>query len=300
VQILASKIFPITQTWSNTAATVVWDIRFPRIASVVLVGASLAIAGTSFQGLFRNPLVSPDILGVSAGAGVGAGIAILFFSNNAITQIFAFFFALGAVGLTYAVSTKVKGNPILSLILSGIAIGSFFGAALSLIKYLADPDNKLPAITYWLLGSFATSNNTSLMYACIPMLSGIIILLLIRWRLNVLAMGEEEAKTLGLNTSRMRLIVVICSSVITAAGVCVSGTIGWVGLIIPHIGRMLVGPNHKVLLPVTVLLGASYLLIIDDFIRTVSSVEVPIGIVTAMVGAPFFVYLLHRGNWGWG
>lgn len=300
VKILFSNIYPLQHTWPKVEETVVMLIRLPRILAAMLVGASLAIAGASFQGLFRNPLVSPDILGVSAGASVGAGVAILFFDNNSITQLFAFTFALGAVGLTVFVGSRIKGNPTLSLILAGIAVGSLFGSFISLIKYVADPTNKLPAITYWLLGSFAAINSTELEFAAGPMLAGMTILILIRWRFNVLAMGEEEAKSLGLNTNRLRLIVVTCCTIITASGVCIAGTIGWVGLVMPHVGRILVGPNHKVLLPVTVLLGATYLLLMDDIVRTVSSIEVPIGIVTAMVGAPFFIYLLHKGNWGWG
>jgi len=300
VGILLSKVLPVHQSWPAVDVTVVVLIRLPRILAAMLVGASLATAGASFQGLFRNPLVSPDILGVSQGASVGAGIALLFFANNVITQVLAFVFGVVAVVLTYSVSTKVRGNPTLSLILSGVAIGSLFGAFISLIKYVADPNNTLPAIPDWLLGSFASINSTSLEFASIPMLSGVTILLLIRWRFNVLAMGEEEAKALGMDTRKIRIIVVGCCTAITAAGVCISGIIGWVGLVIPHIGRILIGPNHKSLLPASVLMGASYLLLIDDVVRTISSIEIPIGIATAIVGAPFFIYLLHKGQWGWG
>lgn len=299
VQIFASKILTIHRTWSSIEDTVVMQIRFPRILAAMLVGASLAVAGASFQGLFRNPLVSPDILGVSSGASVGAALAILLYQNRIVIQVSAFCFALVAVGLTYAVGKTVRGNPTLSLILAGVAIGSLFTAFLSLIKYVADPLNQLPAITYWLMGSLTSVNTGDLFYSSIPIISGTAVLLLLRWRLNVLAMGEEEAKALGLDTNKLRGVIIVCCSIVTAASVCISGIIGWVGLVIPHIGRMLVGPNHKVLLPVTVLLGASYLLLIDDIVRTIYLVELPIGILTSIIGAPFFIYLLNRGRWGW-
>ncbi len=214
-------------------------------------------------------------------------------------QVWAFCFALVAVGLTYFMSKQVKGNPTLSLILAGIAIESLFMAFLSLVKYVANPHNQLPAITYWLMGSLNAVTMGELTVAAVPMLGGIVVLLLIRWRINVVAMGEEEAMALGVDTNKLRAVIIVCCTVVTAAAVCISGTIGWVGLVIPHIGRMLVGPNHKVLLPVSVLLGASYLLIIDDIVRTAASIEIPIGILTAIIGAPFFLYLLSRGRWGW-
>ena len=299
VKILASHILPLRHTWPGIMDTVMIQIRLPRILAAMLVGASLALAGTSFQGLFRNPLVSPDILGVSMGAGFGAAIAILLGGNTATIQIVAFVSALLAVGISYGISRMVKGNATLTLILAGMAIGSLFSAFLSLMKYVADPVNQLPAITYWLMGSLAAVNTKELFFAAIPMLVGIIILILIRWRFNVLAMGEEEAQALGTNTGSLRAIVIVCCTMITASSVCISGTIGWVGLIIPHIGRMLVGPNHKRLLPVSLLLGAAYLLLIDDICRVVASVEIPIGILTAIVGVPFFVYLLNRSSKGW-
>lgn len=279
--------------------TVVMNIRLPRILAAMMVGASLALAGVSFQGLFRNPLVSPDILGVSSGAGFGAALAILMNGNNALIQLSAFCFALLSVGISYAVSRMVRGNATLSLILAGMAIASLFSAFLSLMKYVADPIDQLPAITYWLMGSLASVGSKGLAFAAGPILLGMTILILIRWRFNVLAMGEEEAAALGVNTGRLRLIIIVCCTMITASAVCISGTIGWVGLVIPHIGRMLVGPNHKQLLPVSLVLGATYLLFIDNIARLVASVEIPIGILTAIVGAPFFIYLLNRSHRGW-
>ena len=299
VKVLVSQIIPLDHTWPGAVETVVMRIRLPRIMAAMLVGASLSLAGTSFQGLFRNPLVSPDILGVSSGAGFGAAIAILLSGNWIAIQISAFSFALLAVGISYAVSKIVRGNPTLSLVLAGMAIASLFSAFLSLMKYVADPINQLPAITYWLMGSMASVNTRSLLFASIPIVIGITILMLIRWRFNVLAMGDEEARALGVDTGRLRTIIVICCTMITASSVCISGTIGWVGLVIPHIGRLLVGPNHKRLLPVCLLLGSAYLLLIDDIARLVAGVEIPIGILTAIVGAPFFIYLLNKGGKGW-
>ncbi len=299
VKILVSHILPLQHTWPDILNTIVIQIRLPRILAAILVGASLALAGASFQGLFRNPLVSPDILGVSTGAGFGAAVAILLSWNMVMIQVAAFISALVAVGVSYGVSKMVKGNTTLTLILAGMAIGSLFGALLSLVKYVADPTNQLPTITYWLMGSLASVSTRDLLFAAIPMLVGIAVLILIRWRFNVLAMGEEEAMALGVETSRLRAIIIVCCTMITASSVCISGTIGWVGLVIPHIGRMLVGPNHRRLLPVSLLLGAAYLLLIDNICRVVASVEIPIGILTAIVGVPFFIYLLNRSGRGW-
>jgi iron complex transport system permease protein len=299
LKVLASHIVPAYHFNTGIINTIVIQIRLPRILAAMVVGASLALSGVSFQGLFRNPLVSPDILGVSSGAGFGAALAILLSGNQLAIQVSAFCFALLAVGISYGISKMVKGNPTLSLILAGMAIASLFGAMLSLVKYVADPVNQLPAITYWLMGSLASVGSKGLLYAAIPMLIGMIVLILIRWRFNVLAMGEEEAKALGVDTGRLRVIIVVCCTMITASAVCISGTIGWVGLVIPHIGRALVGPDHKRLLPVCLLIGAIFLLLIDDIARVVASVEIPIGILTAIVGIPFFVFLLKRGGRGW-
>lgn len=296
LRVLTGNILPIEHNWPDTLNTVVMQIRLPRILAAILVGASSALAGTCLQGLFRNPLVSPDILGVASGAGFGAAVAILLSGNTIVIQIAAFVCALIAVSISYGISKIVKGNPTLSLILAGIAIGSFFSALISLMKYVADPINQLPTITYWLMGSLAAVNTRDLFIAAIPIIVGIIILVLIRWRFNVLAMGEEEAIALGVNTGKLRIIIIVCCTMITAAAVCISGTIGWIGLVIPHIGRALVGPDHQRLIPVSILLGATYLLVIDDITRAATTIEIPIGILTAIIGVPFFVYLLYRNG----
>lgn len=299
IKLLAAHVIPIDHDWPTILETVIIQIRLPRILAAMMVGASLAVAGTSFQGLFRNPLVSPDILGVSSGAGFGAALGILLSGRAAVVQLSAFSFSLLAVGTAYGVSKLVKGNPTLSLVLAGMAIGSLFSALLSLVKYVADPIDQLPTITYWLMGSLAAVDNKELLAVALVVVPAITVLMLIRWRLNVLAMGEEEAMALGMNTGRVRAVVVVCCTLVTASSVCISGIIGWVGLVIPHIGRMLVGPDHKQLLPISALLGAAYLLLIDDICRVMAEVEVPIGILAAIVGVPFFIYLLTKGKEGW-
>jgi len=297
ISIISSKILNIE--YSNIAETVIFQIRAPRIIAAMLVGAGLSISGASFQGLFRNPLVSPDILGVSAGAGFGAAIAILLSLNLFYIQIFALVFGLIAVAITYFVGRIVKNNSILVLVLSGMAIGSLFSALTSFIKYVADPYEKLPAIVFWLMGSLSSVSNREILVVILPILAGIGILLIIRWKINVISMGEDEARSLGLNTKNFTGLVIICCTIITASAVCISGVIGWVGLVIPHIGRMIIGPDHRKLLPATLSLGAFYLLLVDNFARALTTVEIPLGILTAIIGAPFFIYLLKKSKIGW-
>ena len=299
VKTLWAAIFNLEITLPPNVENVVINLRLPRIIAAILVGASLSVAGTSFQGLFRNPLVSPDILGVASGAGFGAALGIIISGHGLAIQALSFVGALVAVGLSHFISRVVKGNQTLGLILAGIAIGSLFNAFLSLMKYAADTTNQLPAITYWLMGSLNAVGKQDILMTGLPMLIGITILILMRWRLNVLAMGEEEAMALGVNTDLLRGVVVVCCTVITASAVCISGIIGWVGLVIPHIGRMLVGPCHRKLLPVSALLGAIFLLFIDNLCRVIAQVEIPIGILTAIIGVPFFLYLLAKGRRGW-
>ena len=299
IQIFLSKIFPITPTWPDIMETVIFEIRLPRILAAILIGAALATAGASFQGLFRNPLVSPQILGVTSGAGFGAALAIVISGNQAVIQITAFAIALLAVGTSWLISSRVRGNPTLKLVLSGMAIGALFSALTSLMQYVADPEDELPEIVFWLMGSLNSIYMKDLIPVAAIILAGITVLMLIRWRINVLSMGEEEAKALGVNTGQLRAIIIVCASLITAAAVSISGMIGWVGLVMPHIGRMLVGPCNKKLLPVAALLGGIYLLIIDNICRTALSVEIPIGILTAIVGVPFFLYLIRKGKQGW-
>lgn len=292
LKVLSSKIFPIEKNWPDTIDTIVFQVRLPRIIGGILVGASLSLSGAVYQGMFKNPLVSPDILGVSSGAAFGAALAIYLSFNTAGIQVTSFIFGLIAVGLVYLISTKIKEEPIISLVITGVLVGSIFTALTSLIKYLADTEDKLPTITFWLMGSLSSISPRDLKVIAVPIILGIIPLFILRWKLNVLSLEEDEAKTLGLDTGKIRIIVIICSTLITAASVSISGMIGWIGLVIPHLSRMIVGPDYRILIPTTLLLGSTYLLLIDNIARGLTTVEIPLGILTSLIGAPFFIFLL--------
>ncbi len=298
IQIIGARIFHYTHPWPEIMNTIVFNIRIPRIIAAMMVGSSLAVAGASYQGMFKNPLVSPDILGVSAGAGFGAAIGIFLSFNMIKIQFCALCFGLIAVSCSCLISSKIRHDPMLALVLSGLIIGTLFTSAISLIKYVADPYDKLPAITFWLMGSLGSISKTDL-YAIIPMILGIIPIYLIRWRINVLALGDEEANSLGLNTKKLKLVIIFCSTLVTAAAVSISGMIGWVGLMVPHLARMIVGPNYKILIPASSLIGGCYLLFVDDLARVIAPIEIPLGILTSSIGAPFFLYLLLRNRGGW-
>ncbi|SMC83041.1 FecCD family ABC transporter permease [Primorskyibacter flagellatus] len=282
------------------AQIVVWNIRLPRVAAALLVGAALAAAGASYQALFRNPLVSPDILGVSAGAGLGAVAGIFLSLPVAAIQATAFAGGMVAVGFVTLVAALVQNTDrTLTLVLIGVVIGALAGAATSLLKVTADPYDQLPAITFWLLGSLAATTTEDILPALPMVLIGLVPLALLRWRINVLSLGDEEARALGIEVARTRFLVIASATMITASVTALAGVVGWVGLVIPHIARMLVGPGFGRLLPASILIGASYLLIVDTLARTIAQVEVPLGILTAVIGAPFFVWLLARGRHGW-
>ena len=280
--------------------TVLFSIRLPRILAALLVGAALAAAGAVYQGLFRNPLVSPDILGVSAGAGLGAALGIFLSLPVVAIQGLAFGFGLGTVALVYLVATAVRGHdPALVLVLAGVVLGALAGACLSLVKILADPYDQLPAITFWLLGSLASVRPEDI-WASLPMvLISLVPVVLLRWRMNVMSLGDEEAAALGSDPRRLRLVFVIAATMMTAAVVAIAGIVGWVGLVIPHIARLLVGPNFNRLLPVAMIAGGGYLLLIDLLARTIAATETPLGVLTAIVGAPVFIWLLASGRRGW-
>ena len=298
-QILLSRILPLKPIWTGIEESVVLKIRLPRVLLAMLVGSGLSIAGASFQGLFRNPLVSPGILGVSAGAGFGAALGILISGQAIVVQSFALGFGILAVLGAYIISRLKTGTSLLMLVLAGVIIGAFFSALISLIKYVADPEEKLPTIVYWLMGSMAGASYKDLLKGAPSILLGIFILLSIRWRINILSLGEEEARSLGINTQRLRWIIIIASTIITASAISLCGIVGWVGLVVPHVGRMLVGPDHKRLLPASVSIGAFFLLFIDDIARTATSAEIPLSILTAIIGAPFFAYLLRKTGGRW-
>lgn len=297
--ILFSHIIPVEVAWTTIEESVVMRIRLPRIMLAALVGAGLSISGASFQGLFGNPLVSPHILGVAAGAGFGAALGILFSGGPLIIQVSALIFGVFAIFITYLISRIRKATPIFMLVLSGVVVGAFFQALISLLKYVADPEDTLPSIVFWLMGSFTGTSHRDLMIGAPLILIGIVVLLLLRWRINILSLGAEEAKALGINVERIKWAVILMATLITAVSVSLSGIVGWVGLIIPHIGRMLVGNNHRKLLPACVSIGAGYMLFIDTIARTATAAEIPLSILTAVIGAPIFAHLLRRTGGKW-
>jgi len=279
--------------------TVLFSVRLPRILAALLVGSALSTAGVSFQGVFRNPLVSPYILGVGAGSGFGACLGILLWDNHLVIQLLAFAFGLLAMFAAISMGKVSKGTGTLAFVLSGIIVSSIFTALISLAKYVADPYDELPEIVFWLMGSLSSIRYVDLIWIIVPMFIGTLVLFLLRWRINILSLGDEEARSLGVNVDKMRLIIIICATLVTSAAVSISGVIGWVGLVVPHISRMIVGPNYNRLLPMSMVVGASFMLLVDDLARTVTATEIPLGIITSLVGAPLFAYLIKRGRMGW-
>ena len=294
VTILASKVVDIEQTWTKQQEIVLFNVRMPRIILGMLVGACLPAAGVCYQGIFRNPMVSPDLLGASQGAAFGAALAILNGQGFWGISISAFIFALITVWLVCAIGKRTKGNAVLGLVLAGIMVSSLFTSATSFLKLIADTEQELPTITYWLMGSLAGAKKTDILLAIVPMVIGIIPLFMLRWKMNLLTLGDDEARTMGVDVKKIRGIIIACATLITAASISVSGMIGWVGLVIPHLARMLVGCDYRKLLPATVLMGASFMLLVDNVARLASTSEIPIGILTSFIGAPFFLYLIMR------
>lgn len=300
-QILANKIlgFHFIPTWTSSAETVILQVRLPRAIMAALVGAGLSMSGSAFQGMFQNPLVSPFILGVSAGASFGAAVGLVLELPVLAVQGLAFLFGILAVGIAYFLAHIYKATPILMLVLSGMVVSAFFQAMLSLIKFIADDEEKLPAITFWLMGSLGSIKVKDLAIAVVPISISMAILFLLRWKLNVLSMGDRESRSLGVNNELIKAVIIITTTVITSVAVAFSGIIGWVGQVIPHFCRMIVGPDHRVLIPATMLVGAAYLILIDNFCRLLTANEIPLGILTAVVGAPVFAYLLRKTKGGW-
>lgn len=288
------KILHIEPFWTDRMESIFFQARLPRILLACMVGCSLSAAGASYQGVFQNPMAAPDVLGASSGAAFGAALAILKYGTGWRVTVSAFLFSLLSVSLVYLISRRAGGNKILVLVLSGIVISSLFQAGTSFIKLVADPDNQLPAITFWLMGSLRNATPESVKFAAIPMAAGLLPLFLLRWRINVLTLGDEEATAIGVNADRLRLFIIIAATLITAASVSVSGMIGWVGLVIPHFARRLTGSNYQHLMPATMLLGASFMLLVDDIARNLLVTEIPLGILTAVIGAPFFIFLILR------
>lgn len=275
------------------------DIRLPRIIAAILIGASLSVSGAAFQAMFVNPLVSPGLLGVLAGASFGAAMSMVFFENWLAVQSFTFLFGFIAVLIAVGIARMHKGNTILLLVLGGVISAALFTSLLSIIKYIADPFNQLPAIVQWLMGGLSFVDYKTLLAAGIPQVVSIILMILFSGYLNALSMGDEEAQALGIPVEWIRMLLIFVATLMSALTVVLAGMIGWVGLIIPHITRMLVGPDNKILIPASALIGAIYLIVVDDISRMLFNVEIPIGITTSLVGIPFFAIILRKAKKGW-
>lgn len=295
-RLLLSRLTETEQGWRDGAENVVFQIRLPRVAAAALIGAALAVAGVSYQGMFRNPMVSPDILGASTGAGFGAALAILLGAGYFGISMSAFVFGLLAVAAAYLVSCMSRTNQTIALILAGMMVSSLFSAGTSYLKLVADTQQQLPAITYWLMGSLSSIKPRDVLFLVIPVTIGLVPLWILSWRMNLLTLGEEEARSMGVNTRLLRFTVILCATLLTASSVAVSGMIGWVGLVIPHFCRMLFGYDYRRLIPAAALFGASFLIIVDDIARLATAGEIPLGILTAFVGAPIFLYLILTGG----
>jgi len=300
ISVLYAKVVGHRADVPPAVESVILQVRGPRVIAAMLVGAALAVAGTAFQGLFRNPLVSPDILGASSGAALGAVVGIYLSLGVFAIQTVAFVGGLIAVGIVYVIGASVRSrDPILVLVLTGVVVGSLFGAGVGLVKYLADPYNQLPAMTFWLLGSLSATGVNDLFPLFGPVAVGAAVLVALRWRMNVMSLPEEEARALGVATGPLRIAIVAAATLVTSASVATAGIIGWVGLVVPHLARSLVGPDFARLLPAAAILGGGYLLLIDTLARTMAQVEIPLGILTAVIGTPFFIWLLASVQKNW-
>jgi iron complex transport system permease protein len=295
--LLVAKATGAASPLPSPAETVILQIRLPRVLAALAVGAALAASGAAYQSLFRNPLVSPDILGVSAGAAFGAVVGIFLSLPVVAIEATSFAGGLTAVIIVYGIAAAIRGrDAVLVLVLAGVVIGALFGAGVGLLKYLADPYNQLPAITFWLLGSLAAANPRDLTSLLPAVAIGLIPLGLLRWQIDVMTLGEEEATALGVNTRVLRIVVIAAATLMTSAAVAASGIIGWVGLVVPHLARLTVGPAFARLLPVSLLFGAGYLLAVDTGARTLGAIELPLGVLTAAFGTPVFLWLLAFGR----
>ncbi len=293
-QIVFSKVFPIEKTWSDMQDAVVISFRLPRTIAAIVIGAALSLSGATYQSIFKNPMVSPDLLGVSSGACVGAATAILMNSGSLAIQLGAFAGGLIAVAITVSIPRLIRNDSMTVLVLSGIVIGSLMSSIMSIIKFVADTDTQLAEITYWMMGSFARITLEDMLPVLPTILFPMALILLARYRLNVLSLGDNEAKTLGINLRTTRGMFILCSTLITASCVCLSGTIGWVGLVIPHTARMVIGSDNKKMLPIAMVFGGIFMLIIDILCRTLTSAELRLGILTGVIGAPFFIFILFK------
>ena len=299
-QILSILFHP--EKASGISQTVLLKVRLSRVLGAVLIGGALSLSGAAYQGMFRNPMVSPDILGASAGASFGAALSILLGLNGFLIQVVAFGFGLLAVSASVLVSHLISednSERVMTLVLTGMVISALFAALVSITKYVADPYDQLPIITFWLMGGLTYITMDDIAKLMLPLLVGTLPMIMLSWRLNLLSMGDEEAAAMGVNPRKIRLIYIFCATLLTSSVVSIAGMIGWVGLIIPHLVRMITGVDHRRLLPVSMLLGAIFLTLVDDVARSLFAQEIPLGILTAIIGSPFFLYLLYRGRRGW-
>lgn len=294
MEILFGKLFDMSPTWNGMDENILLGVRLPRTLATVIVGATLALSGAVYQSVFKNPLVSPDFLGVSSGACVGAAIAILMSMSAMLVQVFAFLGGILAVGLTIVIPKILRSDSNVMLVLAGIIVGGAMSSILGFIKYIADPETQLAAITYWQLGSFAYVDSMAIIGILPLSIIATIILLAMSWWINVLSMGEQEARSLGANVALLRGLCIVCSTILTAGAVCISGTIGWIGLVMPHFGRMMVGSDNRNLLPACCFVGGIFMLVVDTVTRIIGPAEMPVSILTGIIGAPFFAWLLYR------
>ena len=292
--ILVSRFWELEPFWTMTQESLLLQHRLPRILLACLVGGCLSSAGAAYQGVFQNPMAAPDILGASSGAAFGAALAILLKLSGTWIMLLSFCGSIATVALVMFIAGRAKGKRVLGLILAGIMVSSLISSGTSLIKLVADPEDQLPAITYWLMGSLNGTSPRDVWFALVPMAAGSIPLFLLRWRINLLTLGDEEARTMGVNAKHLRAATILCATLVTAAAVSVSGVIGWVGLVIPHLTRRMVGNNYRHLLPASTLFGGIFLLLVDNLSRNLFTTEIPIGILTSFIGAPFFLYLITR------
>ena len=292
--VLYSKVADIPVTWSKNTENAVWVIRFPPLCAAFLVGAALSVSGATYQGIFQNPLVSPDLLGVSAGACVGASIAILQGWPSSVIQLVALGGGLLAVAMTNLLPKFFRNKSNMMLVLSGIIVSGFFSSMQGLLKYVADPDTQLAQITFWTMGSLSKVFAGDVLSVAAPMLLCLLVLYAFRWQINLLSLGETEARSLGVNVPLFRGVAILCATVLTACSICISGTIGWIGLVMPHLGRMLVGADNKRLIPVSIFLGGTFLMLIDNLARNLSGSEIPLSILSGFLGTPIYALLLLR------
>ncbi len=295
IKVLLSRIFPIERSWSAQVESVIFQIRMPRILLAIFIGAGLSLSGLVYQGLFQNPMVSPDVLGATSGAGFGAALALLLGASYSLTSLSSFLMGIVAVMLVLLISRRLSSHmSVLSLVLGGIMISSLFSSLINFMKLIADPEEVLPEITYFLMGSLSSVRWEDVPFTCIVITLAIIPIILLRWRLNVMTLGEEEARSLGINTKRVRIIAILSATLMSSVTVATAGMIGWIGLVIPHFARMAIGCDYRKTIPTTLLMGSSFLLLVDTISRNIGTVEMPLGILTSFIGAPFFLYLMVR------